>query len=181
MQIFVPSPDPAYSAASLDDARVIKMATETAQLLSAAGRVLRGQIWANAHGLYRMPPSGSDLYTWAAKTDGNWDWLASHGKALLDELDMRGLCVGKLIVPRELLALFYEPGMKQEVFAAAPAEARHRSAEGFVNRAVNQAHGLDFRQIADVHEAYRTYLQARWAIEGNRAKWTVRGKPAWAV
>lgn len=184
MQIFCPSTDPAVSAASLDDARVIKMVTETAQLLSAAARFnLPGTLEGTCDyllntKLYKVPPSGADLWMWAALTDGNWDWLACHGKALLDELDLRRLCLGKLVVPRFLLETFYLPGAKQEVFAHGQG-LRHYQAAGFVNRAVNQAKGLDFRHVLDVHEAYRRYLTARWSLEP-KAKWTNRKKPEWA-
>ncbi len=190
MQIFCPSADPAISAQVLDDARIIKMATETAQLLSAAVRIRRlvevigpTVSWQTKPfrlldvEIYKAPTSGPELYMWAAKTDGNWDWLACHGKAIVEELDHRGLCVGKLIRPRELLELFYQPVAKQAVFAGAPTWSRHKPAADFINRTVNQSHGLDFRHVADVHDAYGQYLAARWVNEPN-AKWTNRQKPA---
>lgn len=184
MQIFCPSSDPAQSAAWLDDARIIKMVTETAQLLSAAARfLLPGSLEGTCDELmgvqlYKRPPSGRELWMWAALTDGNWDWLSCHGHALVGELDRRGLCKGKLVKPRELLEMFYTPAAKQYVFAHGQG-LRHQQPGGFVNRTTNQMHGLDFRHVADVHEAYRQYLDARWALEP-KAKWTGRGKPHWA-
>lgn len=169
MQIFSPSPDPAYSAASLDDARVIKMATETAQLLSAAVRS-QDPAFADRYDLYKFPPSGRELWEWAAEHRGNFGWLVAHGRAIAAELDLRELCPGKLLTPRHVIAHAAQ-------FDPSGSSAPTR----FVNRAVNEKHGLDFRHVADVHEAYRQYLQARWAIEEGRAKWTVRGKPAWAI
>lgn len=163
------------------------MATETAQLLSAALE----HAWHDfhqQHGLYRRPPSGQELWRWAARTAANFSWLAEHGAGLVHELDHRGLCPGKLLAPRRIIELAYLPSTKVGMggrCTAGGANSDHLDPP--VNRAKNERDGLDFTHLEDVHLAYREYLAARWRLEDaspephRRPRWTNRHRPAWAL
>jgi hypothetical protein len=50
----------------------------------------------------------------------------------------------------------------------------------FCNAASNKTLGLDFTHVADVHDAYRQYLLARWAIADTRPTWR-EAAPDWTA
>ena len=155
MQIFAPSADPVVSAKVLDDQRIRKMIVETAQLLSAAVRLNGG----DAEGLYKPPPSGRDLYGWAAHSPENFGWLASHAGALVEEGLHR---FGRVPCSAEICQRATTAGARMAFPAAGPTAP--------VNRARSLAHGADFTHVSSVHLAYRLYLMRRW--ETGTPRWT---------
>jgi hypothetical protein len=173
MQIFATSADPEECARVLSDRQVIKMVTETAQLLSAAVRHTGRDLLADDWDLYKRPPSGAELVAWAAERANHFDWLVRHGRALVDECRWRGLGVptsGEVLTAvacNVSRAIF--PGFWPGELAKPPAR--------FVNRARNLVAGLDFTGMTDVHEAYRLYLTLRWS-KGDWT-WTRREPPGW--
>lgn len=87
MNIFATSEDPVLSARFLDNRRLVKMVSETAQLLSTAVRERglkppHGKIYKTTH---RMHPCA----VWARETQGNFIWLFQHGVALSVEFRLR--------------------------------------------------------------------------------------------
>lgn len=155
MQIFAPYSDPVLSAKILDDQRIRKMITESAQLLSAAVRSNNG----NTEGLYKYPPSGRELYAWAANSGDNFEWLGIHTLALIEEAQHR---FSKVPSSAEICRLAIDSGSKMEYPSA--------GLTPHVNRARSLAHGVDMTSIQDVHDAYRQYLSKRWELSS--PKWT---------
>jgi hypothetical protein len=174
MNIFASDADPVTCARALDDARVRKMAVETAQLLSAAVRETLGDRYADANALYKRPPSGQELVRWAVSDLSCYRWLLEHGNALVTEGRLRGLTVGAAGL---MMGLFPDPELIR--WRLPDYTKTGRLAPGFVNRARNVSKGLDYSTWPSVHEAYRTYLRARWA--GEKPTWGFRGPPAFAL
>lgn len=174
MNIFATSDDPAKCAQALDDSRLRKMVTETAQLLSAAVRETDGgDHTADGLKLYKRPPSGQELVRWASRTRANYRWLVAHGQAMAEECRHR---FGKVPVSAEVIwkcALLWQ-------------RVDEGPLEPFVNRARNLSEELDYSAMADVHRAYRLYLCHRWARAIKRSRrpaestWTRRGPPVWS-
>ena len=169
MQIFASDPDPIVCARNLDNARVIKMIVETAQLLSTAVRKINNE-YGDIHNLYLAVPQGKALSNWATGPV-NMHWLITHGLALSDELDRRGLSVGKFVRTREVLHL-----CKQfcERFNPQP----HWAPSMFINATEQKRDGVNFKHILDTHQAYKMYLTQRWEIQQRDAR--VHLRPRWS-
>jgi hypothetical protein len=167
MQIFATNTDPAECARILDDARVRKMLTETAQLLSTAARALG--LDDSVCNLYKSVNQGRALWTWAMQPDA-FAWLCQHGLALETELDRRELSVGKFIRTRDVLANCRR--------ISGLLGGDYTLATDFVNATRQQRDNVDFRHIADPHLAYRLYLTTRWEIQQRDPR--VHLRPRWA-
>ena len=83
MNIFVLDRDPEIAATMACDKHVVKMILETAQMLCSAARA-KGA-WAP----YRQTHKKHPCTLWAGKSQGNWEWLVSHGLALCAEYTLR--------------------------------------------------------------------------------------------
>ena len=86
MNIFVTSNCPKLSAQALDNKRVVKMALETAQLLSTAIFINSTITYDN---LYKPTHIKHPCTIWAAANIENWDWLFQHFVALCAEYSFR--------------------------------------------------------------------------------------------
>ncbi len=84
MQIFQPFADPTQCAEALDDKRVVKMMTETAQILSTAAR---------NHNVVTVPFKAYQpkrkLVQWAGASKANYSWLTTHFQSLVHEYQLR--------------------------------------------------------------------------------------------
>jgi hypothetical protein len=78
MNIFRPLPSPTDSARALADRHVVKMALESAQLLSTV-----------AGGPYKPTHANHPCTLWAGTSRANAAWLLAHGLALCDEYTRR--------------------------------------------------------------------------------------------
>lgn len=78
MNIFRPHPSPLDSARALADRHVVKMALESAQLLSTI-----------TGGPYRPTHAAHPCTLWAGASRANAAWLLAHGRALCDEYTHR--------------------------------------------------------------------------------------------
>lgn len=161
MNIFVTSTDPVKSARYLDDQRLIKMISESTQLLSTACFYIG--TW--QEGMPRKTHDNHPCNVWTRERRDNFDWLYDHALALQDEWRLR---YGHNRTHAMLERFNKGKGYK----------ARRRLQSGatpFVNCAANQSLGIDYKHIPDVCKAYRKYLKARWMIqsklqgEGKRA------------
>lgn len=85
MNIFVLDTDPERAARALCDKHIVKMAVETAQLLST---VLRSY-GADDADLYRPTHRSHPCTLWAAASRANYQWLTNHGLAICDEYSRR--------------------------------------------------------------------------------------------
>lgn len=99
MNIFVLDLDPEIAASYLNDKHVVKMAVETAQLLSSAARL-------NGHHedwLYKMWHKNNPLVIWTYSSQANYDWLCAHGMQICREYTNRyGKTHGSEAVIRKL-------------------------------------------------------------------------------
>ena len=156
MNIFATDPCPVASAQALDDSRVRKMTVETAQIICT---VLHMR---NEPAPYKPTHRNHPLTLWAAERPGNLYWLWRHGMALGAECEYR-----------------FDKGHKSfDVIQRLPVDLNMNCSPN-VNCASNKAFDLDFKHLP-VHEAYRTYLNARWPLDKRRPLWTKRGPPSWA-
>jgi hypothetical protein len=89
MNIFVLDKDPTKAARYHCDKHVVKMALETAQILSTVSRVWCGDEMADADGCYRATHRNHPCVQWASESSGNAMWLCGLGLALSSEYTHR--------------------------------------------------------------------------------------------
>lgn len=178
MNIFVTSSCPVECAKYLDDKRVNKMATETAQMLSTClanyydhvEKVLVGykKVKGKDKPMYHYFINGIRIYgpshnnhpcnVWARKTYENFYWLWEHGIALCDEYRNR---TGKIHGTSEI----YDNITKLDSVIPMSEQTP------FANCAANDSKGVSYKHIDDVYTAYRLYLSDRWKTDKLIPKW----------
>ena len=158
MQLFVTSPDPVLAARDLDDARVVKIALEAAQILCTA---------LHHHGKpapYKPSHAHHPITKWVIASPSNALWAHRHGLELCSIYtrwrNREHKCEGVL---REIADSF-DFGVADD------------SPASFQNSA--RGHGLDFTHLP-VLEGYRCYLTARWLTGKMVPRWTDRSIPTW--
>lgn len=83
MNIFVVDADPVVAARSLCDKHVVKMPSETAQMLCTVS-------WGfNVQAPYRVSHLHHPCIRWVETSGANWEWLVRHGLALCAEYTRR--------------------------------------------------------------------------------------------
>lgn len=167
MNIFATSFDHRASAQDLDDLRLCKMVTETAQMVATA---LRERF--NVDTEYRSTHKNHPCNVWARQSAGNLKWLIRYGIELHGEFIHRRGKVHKagLVLDRQMLAFNH---------LVDSCDNTDEPMTPFPNCARRLDLGLDFTHLP-VHVAYRAYLNARWAIDKKRPKWTNTEMPYWA-
>jgi len=139
MNIFVTNFCPMLSARALDDKRVIKMILESCQILNTT------LITMGAEGIgYKPTHKNHPCVLWAGKSLANYLWLVDHFNALINEYFERYNKVHKC-------SMYYEDLIKQSIGL----EYQQVGLTPFVNC-------TDFKDIADVHEAYKQCLLTKW-------------------
>lgn len=106
MNIFRPSPSPVESARCLADRHVVKMALETAQILSTV-----------AGGPYKPTHARHPCTLWAGESRANAMWLWMHGVALCGEYQRR---FGKVHGCRGVIAAIDLSALPDRVGTPAP-------------------------------------------------------------
>ena len=153
MNIFATSKCPVESAGYLDDKRVIKMVSESAQMLCHV-------VGFYGHESYGLPVSqwNHPVVKWLDEDISNQSWLYRHFIALLDQFALRR---GKLHDAEKLRNILH------------PFFNAHGSSEpsSFKNCAANESKGVSFKHEKDVHLAYRLYLNERWKTDKIQPKW----------
>jgi hypothetical protein len=153
MNIFATYPDPTDSARYLDDQRLVKMISESAQLLSTACHV--NGTW--KEGMPRPTHPNHPCSVWARRRRANFEWLYEHMLALQAEWLHRYDHDPKRV---HAMVERFEHGKGYRL--------RKKLKSGstpFANCAASKPLGLDFRHMEDTHLAYRKYLRARWRIQ----------------
>ena len=154
MNIFATYPDPDQSARILDDRRLVKMALETAQLLSTA-LVTHGH--PGTH-LYKPTHHNHPCSIWTRESQSNYMWCVDHLAYLGEEYTRRFRKTHKSV---ELLPRF---------------EAGYRLVPGgSLTPFANATHHKDL----PVHTAYRTVMREKWEADGIKARWTGASPPRW--
>lgn len=170
MQLFVTYECPRLSAWALDDARVVNQCRETAQLISTA---------LDARGIeapYRWTHPEHPVAKWVKADLDNLAWAVDHLRALKDEHLYRFPASkehksAQLVLPVADMAM--AQFMKEE-------NRLTGMPSSFCNCAGNALLDLNFHHLP-VHEAYRMYLEARWATSPKPVRWTRRGRPVWTT
>ena len=163
MNIFVTDECPQISAQVLDNRRVIKMALETAQLLSSTIFINSATYYSD---IYKPTHLKHPCTIWAAQTLGNWQWLLQHFIALCEEYNFR---YNKQHASQNILShlLKYKDHITNQVRTS------------FVNCTKSELIKVDFRYMDDTCAAYRKYLVAKCYHDKLPPKWTNRAQPLW--
>jgi hypothetical protein len=168
MNIFVTDPNPYVSAASLDDARVVKMVLESVQMICTYAHL-------EGHTVpYKPTHQNNGLIRWLQNDKNNFYWLMAHAYGLASEYRERYKRThASEDVLWDLCTIYgYEKG----------------TPIAFLNKAKSLEHDMDYTHIQDVFTAYRLYLDARWnkAIRDHALnprkrlpKWTGVKPPDW--
>ena len=163
MNIFVVNADPRLAARDLPDKLIVKMPTESLQLLTP---------WAfNAHGVYTQKPDGTNYgikgfahhpcAKWLYESPANVHWLLEHAFGMADEYWQRyNKYHGTLGGLNQIRTLVYKKHYKED--------SRYRTE--FV-----QAMPEEFKIPGDAVTAYRNYINGYKGY----AEWRYSGKPDW--
>lgn len=163
MNIFVVNADPRLAARDLPDKLIVKMPTESLQLLTP---------WAfNAHGVYTQKPDGTNYgikgfahhpcAKWLYESPANVHWLLEHAFGMADEYWQRyNKYHGTLGGLNQIRTLVYKKHNKED--------SRYRTE--FV-----QAMPEEFKIPGDAVTAYRNYINGYKGY----AEWRYSGKPDW--
>lgn len=163
MNIFVVNADPRLAARDLPDKLIVKMPTESLQLLTP---------WAfNAHGVYTQKPDGTNYgikgfahhpcAKWLYESPANVHWLLEHAFGMADEYRQRyNKYHGTLGGLNQIRTLVYKKHNKED--------SRYRTE--FV-----QAMPEEFKIPGDAVTAYRNYINGYKGY----AEWRYSGKPDW--
>jgi len=155
MNIFVTSRDPVKAAMYLDDQRVVKMATESIQMLFTCIDVMCK--WEPT--MFRPQQPNHPCTVWVRQAKDNFLWLYEHALALEAEWQFRW---GHTKQQAAVLRFNQHKGWRH-------AKNLPKGSTPFVNCAANKEYDLDFKHIDNVHKAYRLYLKARWRFQQDNA------------
>jgi hypothetical protein len=164
MNIFATSPCPVTSAIELDDKRVVKMVLESAQILSTTVYLLSGMLYLD---IYKPTHMKHPCTIWAASSLKNWEWLYLHMQALCDEYTFRYDKIHKS-------SFLMEKFLQYKTFCNLQGELTP-----FANCTRSEVLCVDFRNVLDVHDAYKLYMCAKYSSNLEKTRWTRRGAPDW--
>lgn len=173
MNIFFVDTDPRKAAQSLCDKHVVKMILESAQLLSTAHRVMDGvQYLEGGRKRWRLEDSRDELLykathwnhpccLWIQESVENYNWLAEHFHALLEEYIHR---YGKVHKCQSLCYDLMSPPFMLKIWDRTP---------------VKLAMPEEFKRYTTESLCYREYYiskQYKFSM-----KWTSREIPDWFI
>lgn len=157
MEIYVSDEDPIISARNLDDIRLHKQISDTAQILSSAIFNMNG--WKS--NLYKPTHVHHLAVRWATRSRNNFNWLVMHGLGLCNEYKYRFAKEDKAVSVILNCA---------EIYRDIPVD--NLSMTPFYN-------GTPYQNLT-VIKAYRQYLSLdKWGP--SFPKWTRRGQPEWFI
>lgn len=180
MNIFVLHPDPVESAVMMCDKHVVKMVTESAQMLSTAHRVLDGQETRRLSKSGKTKPKywilpdyredvlmkachvGHPCTQWIMQSDANYRWLFKHYNALSCEYTYR---YGKKH------AAFFKNDIGLAL-AATPVNLPLGKLTPFAKAMKHYPECI----VEDAVTSYRNYYLT---AKKDFAKWTKREEPTW--
>jgi hypothetical protein len=164
MNIFATHSDPRISALWLDDLRANKMILESCQLLSTAINVIDPD---HNLKLYKNFNPNHPCGVWTRATRQNFNWLLAHTLYLLS---LRGKPEHKSYVTYHKV---------NEWFAGNFWKLPSDGVLTFQNSAANESVGINYKNVKDVHLAYRLYLNHRWKEDKKPPTWKTGVKPNW--
>lgn len=158
MNIFVIDNSPWVCAKMLDDRRVVKMATETAQMVSDAIRVRGGEPF------YAKCNPNHPCTKWVGTTQANFRWALSLLEALNEEYHVR------------------YPGKPNHMAFMKGWNAGWNQASIFPDGAQTPFQNSSlFKDEADVFVAYKKTMIHKWANFKREPRWTNAQRPSWAT
>lgn len=158
MNIFVTYNDYNKCAQVLDDKRLIKMCLETCQMLcTSINEVSKEKNLA----LYKSTHINHPCSIWARETSENYRWLYNHFESLCNEYTIRFEKTHKCSNLSELL-MWGIPLINSKCIK--------KGLTNFPNCTI-------YKDIKDVHEAYKKYLIFKWDNSIVKPKWTNREVP----
>ena len=162
MNIFAMYSDPVRNAQALDDRRLNKLMIELSQMISTAFD--RHELWCEDMCMPSFP--NHPCTKWVGTNDWTLGWSIDQFNKMHDEWMYRGFNPHKHFYKR--LESFDEAYLKTRL-------VYHPTA--FINCAANDALGINFKHILDVHLAYRLYYAERVAKGKGLERWTNRKRP----
>lgn len=170
MNIFAVDKSPLLCARALDDKRLIKMILETAQILCTVVNEVEGEQVTQ----YKSSHINHPITQWATDSRNfNWLCLLGHEYGVEYEYRFNKKHASMEVIDQiemAMLVTLVEHKLPQPLYP-----------HSWYNGASHSGLGISFERIADVHLAYRLYLNARWPGDSRRPKWTRRSPPKWAV
>lgn len=157
MNIFATDPSATVSAEALDDLRLNKMITETAQMISTV-LFNKGYV---ADYLYKPTHKNHPCVLWAEKALPNFIWLLKHGHAMNNERKFRFGDVEHMAHTKVTSKVWLE-----YVGGNTPEPAYFQNSSMF--------------KSGDVFDAYKRTMIVKWVNDIRQPKWTRRGHPIWA-
>lgn len=164
MNIHFFNANPVVNANFLDDIRVRKMITENFQMLASA--LIRHNCpkeflpLAKNGNAYRVSHAKHPSTLWVGDSRANLFWLCDYTEALYNRYKRSGGKAFDLVLPNlenVRKGAYYLPDI---------------GLTPFVNCARAQKLGIDFTDVSDIHEAYFSYINARWDIDTIELTWT---------
>ena len=145
MNIFYFSDCPIESAQAQPDKMLVKMPLETAQMLSTAHRVLDGDEYADANGLYKTAYKNHPCTIWARESSSNYFWLYLHFVALGNEYtyryDKTHASITKLQEPLAKVPSSIVQGEMTSIAQAMPEQYKDSdSIKAYRNYCINEKH-----------------------------------------
>lgn len=176
MNVFVLDEDPVVAAQSQCDKHVVKMVTETAQLLSTAHHTRKTDL-SRSGKLYKACYVNHPWSKWLLKGQIGYNWLIHHGLALGDEYTHR---YGRLHKSHEVICRMMDwsvaKGYTPKTYGAATFCGM--TARPYCVRTEDQFYdhnGLRYQR--SIVEAYRSYYKYKNTVITMR--WTNREVPSW--
>lgn len=169
MNLFVTHENPGKAAAGLDDKRVVKLALECAQMLSAAihrHAPDRAKLHVGAGALMLSTHYNHPVTRWVGESVDNWFWCWKHGVALCVEYNAT---YGRTHACAHNLKYMAEHRLWKLLPEGALIPFQNSARNGDV----------DFSWIEPTTEAYRQYLMARWRTDKRPVTFRNRVPPAW--
>lgn len=146
MNLFILDEDPKKSAEYLDDARLVKLILEAAQMLSHAAASNGAQT------TYKPLPkqyTRHPVTLWVCRTRGNYLNTLSRFISMLEVYTLRFNKIHKC------------SAVVQELINATPL-IPVGPLESYQNSAANQSYNISFKHLSNVVDAYRQYIEYRW-------------------
>lgn len=158
MNIFVLDENPVRAAQMLCNKHIVKMPTESGQILSS---VVRWYVSDPHIDFYKITHKNHPCTLWAGQSRGNFQWLLDHANAIVAEYDYRYGKPGKYDRLRTVLSNC------AEFMTSVP--------DGGLTEFA-QAMPTDIKIAGDAVSAYRQYYIAHKA---KIALWNKRNPPTW--
>lgn len=163
MNIFATHFNPVWSAIWLDDLRANKMILESCQLLSTTINLVSPEL--NLP-VYKNFNPNHPCAVWTRSSRKNFSWLLNHTFALLN----RGAPTHK----SKVIYLECKEWSKDYLWKLPDTDEII-----FQNSAANDSLGINYKNVKDVHLAYRLYLNHRWKNDKKPPTWKTGQKPVW--